>query len=73
VIELLWAVVKTGSAIHSVLKGVIEFLSVLYTLLQGFVNFMKIHTVKRRSLLGGGNSNFCPYFLHFSPDYCKFF
>jgi hypothetical protein len=40
------AFVKFGSAIDSVLKGLIEFLSVHYILLVRFVNFMKIHTVK---------------------------
>ena len=35
---------------------------------------MKIHTVKRHSLLGGGNSKFCPILcVFFSPDYCRGF
>jgi len=35
---------------------------------------MKILTVKRHSLLGGGNSKFCPILcVFFSPDYCRGF
>ena len=64
-------VVKIGSAIHCVLKGVIEFLSALYTSLERFVNCMQIHTVQSHAWLAGGNSNFCPHFLLFWPDYCK--
>jgi hypothetical protein len=64
-----------GSANHFVLKGVIEFLSILYTLLERFVTFMNIHTVKLHSFLGGGNSKifFFFFFYLFCLNVVKFF